>query len=58
MISEISQTKKTDTVWYHLDMEPKQYNKLVNITKKTQTQRYRDTKQWLPVGRRKRAGER
>ena len=39
-------------------MEPKQYNKLVTITKKKQTQRFRETKQWLPVGRSKKAGER
>ena len=39
-------------------MEPKQYNKLVSITKKKQTQRYRDTKQWLPVGRRRKQTQR
>ena len=39
-------------------MEPKQYKKLVSITRKKQTQRNRETKQWFPLGRRKRAGER
>ena len=37
MLSEISQTK-TNTIWYHLYVESKKYNKLVNITKKQQTQ--------------------
>ena len=31
--------RKTNTVGYHLYMESKKYNKLVNITKKKQTQR-------------------
>ena len=29
-------------VWYHLYVESKKYNKLVNITKKKQTHRYRE----------------
>ena len=33
LLSEISQ-RKTNTVWYHLHVEPKKYNKLVNIKKK------------------------
>ena len=33
MLSAISQIK-TNTVWYHLYVESKKYNKLVNITKK------------------------
>ena len=37
MLSEISQTM-TNTVWYCLHVESKKYNKLVNITKKKQTQ--------------------
>ena len=41
ILSEISQTK-TNTVWYHLYMESKKYNKLVNITKKRETHRYRE----------------
>ena len=41
MLSEISQ-RKTHTVWYHLYAESKIYNKLVTITKKKQTQRYRE----------------
>ena len=40
MLSEVSQTK-TNTVWYHLYMESKKYNKLVNITEK-QIHRYRE----------------
>ena len=41
MLSEISQ-RKTNTVWYHLHVEPKKYNKLVNIIKNKQTHRYRE----------------
>ena len=41
MLSEISQ-RKTNIVWYHLYLESKKYNKLVNITDKKQTQRYRE----------------
>ena len=41
MLSEISQ-RKTNTVWYHLCVESKKYNKLVNIRKKKQTHKYRD----------------
>ena len=37
VLSEISQTKK-NTVSYHLYVESKIYNKLVNITKQKQTQ--------------------
>ena len=40
MLSEISQ-RKTNTVQYHLCVETI-YNKLVNITKKKQTHRYRE----------------
>ena len=35
------QTEK-NTVWYHLYMKSKNCNKLVNITKKKQTHRYRE----------------
>ena len=38
-LSEISQSK-TNTVYYHLHVESKKYNKLVNIIKKKQTHRY------------------
>ena len=41
MLSEIS-LKKTNNVWYHFYGEFKKYNKLVNITKKKQTHRYRE----------------
>ena len=34
--------RKTNTIWYHLYVESKKYNKLVNITKKKQTHRYRE----------------
>ena len=42
MISEISLfvQRKTNTVLYHLYVESKKYNKLVNITKEKQTHRY------------------
>ena len=36
MLSEISQ-RKISTVWYHLYVSYKKYNKLVNETKKKQT---------------------
>ena len=39
MLSEVSQT---NTVCYHSYVESKKYNKLVNITKKKQTHRYRE----------------
>ena len=38
-LSEINQTK-TNTVWYHLYVGPKKYNKLVNTTKQKQTHRF------------------
>ena len=41
MLSEISK-RKTNTVWYHLYVESKKYNKLVNKTKKKQTHTYRE----------------
>ena len=40
MLSVRSQ-RKVNTVRYHLYAESKKYNKLVNITKKKQTHRYR-----------------
>ena len=36
-----AKTEKTNTVWYHLHVESKKYDKLMNITKK-QTHRYRE----------------
>ena len=41
MLSEISQ-RKTNTVWYHLYVESKKYNKQMNITKQKQIHRYRE----------------
>ena len=41
MLSETSQ-RKTNSVWYHLYVKSKNYNKLVNITQKKQTQRNRE----------------
>ena len=41
MLSEINQ-RQTSTIWYHLYVESKKYNKLVNITKKKQTHKYRE----------------
>ena len=38
MLSEISQTEKTNTVWYHLYVESKKYKKLVNKQKKADSQ--------------------
>ena len=41
MLSGMRQ-RKTNTVWYYLYVESKEYNKLVNITRKKQTQRHRE----------------
>ena len=41
MLSEICQTK-TNAVGYHLCVETKKCNKIVNITQKKQTCRYRE----------------
>ena len=41
MLNEISQTE-TSTVSYHLYVESKKYNKLVNMTKKKHTYSYRE----------------
>ena len=42
MLSEVSQTEKDKYLWYHLYMESKKYNRVVNTTKKKQTYRYRE----------------
>ena len=34
--------RKTNATWYHLHVESKKYNELVNITKKKQSHRYRE----------------
>ena len=41
MLSKISQ-RKANTGWFHLYVESKKYNKLVNITEKKQIHRYRE----------------
>ena len=41
-VSEISQTQKGNTAKYHLYVESKKYNNLVNITKKKQIHRLRE----------------
>ena len=57
MISEISQ-KKASTIWYHLYVKYKKYNKLVDITKKKQTHKYREqTTQQFPVETDKEEGQ-
>ena len=52
VISELSQTKKDKycTVWYHLYVESKKYNDLVNEAKKKQTHRYRENTSGYQVG--------
>ena len=48
MLSEISQ-RKANTVWIHLYVGSIQYSKLMDITKKKQTHRYREQRtayQW------------
>ena len=47
--SEISQIK-TNTVWFHLYIESKKCNKLVNMTKEKQTHRYREWTSGYGVG--------
>ena len=42
MLIEISHTEKANTVWCHLYVESKKYNKLVAITKKKQINGYRE----------------
>ena len=43
--------RKTNTVWYHLYMGSKKYNKLVNITTKKQNHREQTSGfQWVEVG--------
>ena len=52
MLSEISQ-RMTNTISYHLYAESKKYDKLINITKKKQTHRYREQNsgyQWAGEG--------
>ena len=52
MLNEISQ-RTTNTLWYHLYVEYKKYNKLVHITEKKQTHSYREQttgyQQWTGV---------
>ena len=42
MASEISQ-RKTNTIWYHLYVECKKHNKLMNITKKKERKKEADS---------------
>ena len=42
--------RKINTVWYHLYVESKNYNKLVNVTKKKQTHWYREWASGYPWG--------
>ena len=44
--------RKTNAVWYHLGVEFKQYNKLVNIMKKKQAHRYREQSSGYQCGMR------
>ena len=50
LLSEIIRQRKTNTAGYHLYVEPKKYNKLVDITKKKQTHRYREKTSGYPRG--------
>ena len=56
MLSEITQTEKTNTVYYPM-WNINKLNKLVNITKKNQTQ-IQKTNQWLLMGKGKGRGAR
>ena len=42
LLSEVSHTEKDKYCTYHLHVESKKCNKLVNITEKKQTHRYRE----------------
>ena len=56
MLSEISQ-RKTNTMWYQLSVESKEYNKLVNITKQMQTHSYREQASGYQWGEGKKKGQ-
>ena len=47
VLNEIRRQRKTNTVLYHLYVESEKYNKLVNITKKKQSHRYREQTSYL-----------
>ena len=49
MLSEINQTK-TNTVCHHLHIKSNQLNKLVNLTKKKQSHKYREQTSGYQVG--------
>ena len=49
VLSEISQTEE-EKYWYHLYVESKKYNKLVNRIEKKQTHRYREGTSGYPWG--------
>ena len=58
-LSEISQTEKDKyCISYHLHAESKKYNKVVNITKKKQTHRYREPTSGYQWGEESRGGTR
>jgi len=50
MLSEINQ-RQTSTIWYHLYVESKKYNQIMNITKKMQIHRYREQTSGYQWGR-------
>ena len=56
IVSEISQ-KKTNTLWYHLYVYSKKYNKLVTITKKEAGSQIQGTNWWSPEGEGSRKGQ-
>ena len=53
MLSEMSDRERQILydITYHLYVESKKYNKLVNITKKKQTHRYREQTSGYPSGK-------
>ena len=48
---------KTNIVWYHLHVESKKYNKLMNLTKKKQTHKYREQTSGYQRGERRGKGQ-
>ena len=57
MLSEIRQTEEENTVCYHLYMDSKKYNKLVNIIKKKHTYRYREPTRGYQWGEEREEGQ-
>ena len=40
--NKLDRERKTNTIWFHLYVESKKQNKLINITKQKKSHRYRE----------------